>query len=241
MTEHEAEGALGWDANFTLSWDILEYSIKDADGIKSNIRTDGVGNKFLTGFSLTIPPSSVEEALDIATEKGNRVADYLGSIDGLPVQAFLTNITEIKPKGETKTGIATVKIHGNVHKPVDLDFNNIKKLLDCNDPKAMRQLAHYNFGLRYYSDPVNQFREFYLVLEDEYGKTDPRLDKYKFIRHALNHPELDRRNFAKLLLNEIGVSHIDPSSPEAKKLVEKNLQDLKQEARQVVEGILNTI
>ncbi len=121
------EGSLGWNANFNLSWDILENSIKDTDGIISNVRTNELGSKFLTGFSLSIPQSSAEEALIIAIEKGNRVADYLSSIHRLPVQAYLLNITEIRPKGEAKTGIVTCKMSGNVHQPVDLDFADIKK------------------------------------------------------------------------------------------------------------------
>ncbi len=121
------EGSLGWNANFNLSWDILENSIKDTDGIISNVRTNELGSKFLTGFSLSIPQSSAEEALIIAIEKGNRVADYLSSIHRLPVQAYLLNITEIRPKGEAKTGIVTCKMSGNVHHPVDLDFADIKK------------------------------------------------------------------------------------------------------------------
>lgn len=231
------EGALGWDANFKISWDILEYSIKDTDGIRSNVRTNELGSTFLTGFSLSIPPSSAEEALIIAVEKGNRVADYLGSVHSLPVEAYLLNITEIKPKGEVKAGIAPLTTSANIHQPVNLDFANMKKLLGCNDPKILRQLAHYNMGLRYSFDPINQFREFYLVLEDKYGKKDPYLKKYSYIRHALNHPELDLPQFAQKLLAEIGASYIDPSSPDAKNLVEKNLWALKQDARQIIADI----
>jgi hypothetical protein len=176
--ERVIDEASHWNANFKLDWDILEYSIKDCDGIKSNVKTNELGSVFLSGFSLVIPPVSAEEAIIIAVEKGNRVADYLGSIHNLPVQAFLLNITEIKPKGESKTGIAQFAVGGNVHKPINLDFCNIKNLLYCSDPKLLRQLAHYNFGLRYSHDPINQFREFYLVLEDKYGKGHPYLERY---------------------------------------------------------------
>ena len=243
MTEQETRttGALGWNANFKLSWDILEYNIKDADGIKSNVKTDESGNTFLTGFSLSIPQSSAEEALIIATEKGNRVADYLGSIHSLPVQTFLLGITEIRPEGEVRTGILQTSVSTNIHQPVNLDFADIRELLACSDPKVLRQLAHYNFGLRYSSDPINQFREFYLVLEDEYGKNHEKLNKYKYIRHALNHPELANKEFAKLLLADIGSSHLDPSSPAAKDLVQKILMDLKQETRQAITDILKTV
>jgi len=96
-------------------------------------------------------------------------------------------------------------------------------------------------GLRYSFDPINQFREFYLVLEDKYGKGHPYLKKYSYIRHALNHPELDYPQFADRLLHEIGAAHIDPSSPKAKELVERNLCDLKNDATQIIEGILETI
>lgn len=235
------EGSLGWSASFKLSWDILENIIRDADGIISEIRTNELGNKFLTGFSLRIPPSNAEEALIIAVEKGNRVADYLGSIHSLPVQAYLLNITEIKLKGEAKAGIANILTSANVHQPVDLDFSNIKNLIACEDTKILRQLAHYNFGLRYSYDPINQFREFYLVLEDEYGKRSPELKKYSYIRHALNHPELNNKEFKIRLLGEIGAYHIDPSSPEAQKLVEDNLQSLKQDANRIILKILDVI
>lgn len=235
------EGSLGWNANFKLSWDILENSIKDTDGIISEIRTNELGSQFLTGFTLCIPPSNAEEALIIAVEKGNRVADYLGSIHCLPVQAYLSNITEIKPKGEVKAGIARLMASANIHQPMDLDFANIKNLLACDDSKILRQLAHYNFGLRYSHDPINQFREFYLVLEDEYGKRDPYLKKYSYIRHALNHPELNNEEFKIKLLGEIGSYHIDPSSPEAQKLVEDNLQSLKQDANRIILKILDVI
>jgi len=235
------EGSLGWNANFKLSWDILENSIKDVDGIISEIRTNELGSKILTGFTLHIPPIDAEEALIIAVEKGNRVADYLGSIHCLPVQAYLSNITEIKPKGEVKAGIARLMVSANIHQPMDLDFANIKNLLACDDSKILRQLAHYNFGLRYSHDPINQFREFYLVLEDEYGKRDPYLKKYSYIRHALNHPELSNEEFKIKLLGEIGSYHIDPSSPEAQKLVEDNLQSLKQDANRIILKVLDVI
>jgi hypothetical protein len=243
LTEQETlvEGALGWDANFKLDWDILEYSVKDTDGIKGVVRTNELGSTFLTGFSLSIRPSSAEEALAIAVEKGNRVADYLGSIHNLPVRAFLLSITEIKPEGEVKTGITPLISSANLHKPVDLDFANIKSLLTCENPKVLRLLAHFNFGLKCSSDSINQFREFYLIMEDTYGKKHPYLRKYSYIRHALNHPELDIDKFAQKLLCEIGASHLDPSSSDAQNLVKKNLHSLKNDARQIIENLMETI
>ena len=80
-----------------------------------------------------------------------------------------------------------------------------------------------------------------MVLEDEYGKGNLYLNKYKHIRHALNHPELDTDKFKQKLLNELGSYHIDPSSPKAKELVERNLLDLKHDATQIIEEILKTI
>jgi hypothetical protein len=153
----------------------------------------------------------------------------------------LSNITEIKPKGEAKAGIARLMASANIHQPMDLDFANIKNLLACDDSKILRQLAHYNFGLRYAHDPINQFREFYLVLEDEYGKRDPYLKKYSYIRHALSHPELNNEELKIKLLGEIGSHHIDPSSPESQKLVEDNLQSLKQDANRIILKILDVI
>lgn len=231
-------GSMGWVANFELSWRILEYSIKDVTGITSDIWKNELGTIFLKGFSLQIPPSIAEEALIIALEKGNRVANYLSSIHLLPVEAYLQNITEIKPEGEVKTGIAQITGNGNIHQPVDLDFGSVKKMLDCNDPKALRQLAHYSMGLRYSSDPINQLREFYLVLEDEYGKDYSLLISYRYVRNALCHPELDKSNQIKKLLVDIGEKSLDPSSPKAMELIKTKVQPLKKEAETVVGNIL---
>ncbi|MGD0951275.1 MAG: hypothetical protein ABR985_02595 [Methanotrichaceae archaeon] len=231
-------GSMGWVANFELSWRILEFSVKDVAGITSDIWKNESGTIFLKGFSLQIPPSSAEEALIIALEKGNRIANILSSIHLLPVEAYLHNITEIKPEGETKTGIAQTKVHANIHQPVDLDFASVKKLLDCNDPKALRQLAHYSKGLRYSSDPINQLREFYLVLEDEYGKNHSLLIPYRYVRNALCHPELlDSPNQIKKLLDDIGERSLDPSSPKAMELIKAKAQPLKKEAETVVGNI----
>jgi len=78
-------------------------------------------------------------------------------------------------------------------------------------------------------------------LEDEYGQGYPYLKKYSYIRHALNHPELNAKEVKIKLLGEIGSNHIDPSSPEAQKLVEDNLQSLKQDAKRIILKILDVI
>jgi hypothetical protein len=213
------EGSMGWVANFELSWKISEYSIKDVPGIKSDIWKNEAGNIFLKGFSLQIPPSSREEATIIALEKGNRISDYLTSIHRLPVEAYLHNITEIRPEGQAKHGYATLQASANVHQPVHLDFANIEKLVGCGDTKVLRQLAHYRMGLRYSSDPINQLREYYLILEDEYGKDHSLLIPYRYVRNALCHPELNMSNQIKKLLADIGESSLDPSSPRAVELI----------------------
>ena len=232
------EGSMGWEAKFKLSWDIAEYSIKDVTGITSDIKKNELGNIFLKGFSLQIPPSSREEATIIALEKSNRISDYLTSIHSLPVEAYLQSITEIRPVGEMKSGYATLSVGGNVHLPVHLDFANIENLIVCGDTKVLRQLAHYRMGLRYSSDPINQLREFYLVLEDEYGKGHASLIPYRYVRNALCHPELDVTNQIKKLLYDIGEKSIDPSSPKAMELIKVKVQPLKNEAEKVIRNIL---
>jgi hypothetical protein len=232
------EGSMGWLANFELSWKIAEYSIKDVPGITSRIWKNEAGDIFLQGFSLQILPSSREEATIIALEKGNRISDYLTSIHRLPVEAYLQSITEIRPKGEVKQGYATLQMSTNIHQPVHLDFTNIEKLIGCGDTKALRQLAHYRMGLRYSSDPINQLREFYLILEDEYGKDHSLLIPYRYVRNALCHPELDLSNQTKKLLVDIGEPSLDPSSPRAVELIKTKVQPLKKEAEKVIGSIL---
>lgn len=232
-------GSMGWVARFEFSWRISEYSIKDVEGITSDIWENEAGGIFLKGFSLQILPSGREEARISALEKGNRISDYLTSIHRRPVEAYLIQITEIRPAGEVKQGEALSGVSAGVHQPVHLDFANIENLIGCGDTKALRQLAHYRMGLRYALDPINQLREFYLILEDEYGKDHMLLVPYRYVRNALCHPELrDLSNQIKKLLEDIGEKSLDPSSPKAMELIQTKVQPIKREAEKVIENIL---
>jgi len=235
------EGSMGWTARFELSWEINEDSVNDVPGITSEVRISDSGSVFLKGFNLQIPPSSKEEAVIIALEKSNRISDYLSSIHRLPVEAYLLSITEIGSAGEAKAGYAELKTGAAIHKSVNLDWADIKKVIESGDTKLLRQLAHYRAGLRYSQDPINQLREFYLVLEDEYGKDHPSLVPYRYVRNALCHPELSVGNQIKKLLNDIGETSIDPSSQAALDLVKMKVEPLKKEAEFVVAKIIKSL
>jgi hypothetical protein len=232
------EGSMGWIAQFELSWRISENSITDVKGITSDIWTNDAGHKFLSGYSLEISPSSREEATIMALEKANRISDYLTSIHRLPVEAYLKSITEMRPPGEVKHGYATLGVSTSIHKPVDLNFAAIENLIGCGDNKILRQLAHYRMGLKYSSDPINQLREFFIILEDEYGKDSQLLVPYRYIRNALSHPELSMNSQIKKLLADIGEKSVDPSSPSAMKLIHQKIRPLKGEAEKVIANIL---
>jgi len=237
----KSEGLTGWFAKFELSWNILEYSVSDVTGVTSDIKKNESGDVFLKGFSVQIPPSSQEEATTIALEKGNRISDYLSSIHRLPVEAYLLSINEIRPAGENKTGYSTFTLDAPTHQPVHLNWADVEEVIGCGDAKLLRQLAHYRMGLRYSQDPINQLREFYLVLEDEYEKGHPSLIPYGYVRNALFHPELDYPNQIKKLLSDIGEKSIDPSSPKAMALVKSKVKPLKEDAEKVISNILKSL
>lgn len=235
--EVKSEGKLGWEAKIQFFGPILEESIKEPDGITFDIETRESGI-ILKGFTVLTPPMSADDAFLYAQEIANRIFDYLSAIHGYHIKGYLSNITEIKPKGEKKTGMAQIAASAIIHKAMKLDFGEIEPLLKKKDTKLMRQLAHYRMGLES-SDLVTKVQQFYQVAEDEYDDKNPFIEQNKWVRHIISHNVLDKSKTARKKAEDyFGKNYIDLSDPEDIKKLQKALGPIQAEAKKIIDSKL---
>lgn len=235
--EVKSEGKLGWEAKVQFFGPILEESIKEIDDITFDLekRDSGI---VLKGFTVKTPQMSAENAFIYAQEIANRVFDYLSAMHGYSIKGYLSNITEIKPKGETKRGYAQVAMSQISHKAMKLDFGEIEPLLKKKDIKLMRQLAHYRMGLES-RDLVTKVQQFYQVAEDEYDDKNPFIEQNKWVRHIVSHNVLDKSKTAKKKAEDyFGKNYIDLSDPEDIKKLQKALGPIQAEAKKIIDSKL---
>ena len=102
--------------------------------------------------------------------------------------------------------------------------------MDSTDDKFWRQLGHYKKGLKS-SDPIEKYREFFLVLEDEgsgYTKDETSL------RHAVNHPCITHCSHATRVNRILGKSFYDPFDPDHKIIINNYASNLSSRCNQLL-------
>ena len=227
-----------WEAVFGFCSPIGEKSIAKIEGIEFEIEfdTEKVGEGIiLKGFSIITPSLAKQEAALFVWEKANRIFDYLSAIHNYSIEGDLSNMVEVKPEGEVKTGYLETTVGVTIHKPEALDFNkdSIKRVLQNNDEKLVRQLSHFRRGLKT-DDVITKIREFYLISEDEYPPEHPFRKKYKYVRHLQSHAKMDRKNSIKKAKDQLGKNYMDPSDPKAMGAIKRDSKIIEKEAREII-------
>jgi hypothetical protein len=241
-----SENSLGWEVRFTLDVPISERSIKEVDGIRFDTAVHPLGIE-LRGFTIIIPATNEADARILAEGKANRIFDYMSWIHNRSVTGYFSGMTEIRPAGEARSGIATIGIHAIIHNPIDLDFSLILDILEGRDEKLLRQLGHYSMGLKA-ADVVSKYREFYQVIEDEQEKSDTLGTKplepiedidnetiKKVIRNLSSHPVLSKnKKHVSIASALLGRPYLDMTNINDKKLIEDNLRLVQEEAQEIL-------
>jgi len=233
-----------WDALFVFPKPIEEKSVKDTYGIKFEKETHN-GRIKLTGFIVSTSETDKDRASADILIKANRVLDYMTAIHQFPIEASLNNWGEVKPLGESKTRETSIGIRASICKKGFLNFLSIKSILEDNmqpkDVQLMRELSHYRRGVETPEDIITQIREFYMVLEDEYLRSDPILHKYAYIRHFVSHYAMDKTNkrgntlksYDKAI-SHFGQDYADYSKPDLMKKIKEDLPGIKKEAEEII-------
>lgn len=236
----------GWDVRFTLTTPVSEKSIKEIEDIRFDIESHPNGIE-LKGFTIIVPTTDKEDARILAEGKANRIFDYLSWIHNRSITGDFCGMTEIRPSGEVRSGMATLGVSAIIHNPVDLDFSLIRDILEGRDEKLLRQLGHYSMGLKAI-DVVSKYREFYQVIEDEQERIDTfgikpleRIDDIdsetikRVIRNLSSHPVLSKnKKHASIAAALLGRPYLDMSNLQDKNLIEDNLKVVKDQAQEIL-------
>lgn len=211
--------------------------------------TDPVRVK-LTGFTITVANATMEKARFEAEGKANIIFNYLTGVHRYSIRGHLTNMTS--ERGES---LATIDASEVLHADMIIDLDDINRLIESSDERLLRQLAHYSRGVEA-ADIVTKFREFYLVFEEDIGKTTPPKDKWAkpkeiesmsledledyevltFIRNLVNHPSLEKPT-AKAIADKLAVKpSLNLNNPDELELVKSYLKIMQEKAKDIIEG-----
>ena len=164
-----------WELIYHLNSPIQELALKGYENIESFgiIKEESSGVVKLIGFTLFIETSNYDEAKKLSQIIANRVYDYLTSIHGVPIKGNLACYKKSSEKFYTVG--RSIEFRWSQLTAEKLDLSLVEKLAIWDEIKLMRQLSHYRIGLKALDDIITQIREFYLIVEDEYGnKNHPK-------------------------------------------------------------------
>jgi hypothetical protein len=195
-------------------------------------------NTSIVSIEIVTPDLSFVDAINYSQTLANRCVDIMSFIVGYGISCSIKQINEIGGEiGKTKTGAVFYSSDALIVKPEEVDLTKpfISKILLNQDEKFVRQLSHYRRGISS-QDVIEQIREFYLVLEDEYGKNSARLQPIAYIRHLVSHPELSSASAQRDAIIMLGKTYLDPSAPKDLSTLKQQLEYIKNEAKCVIES-----
>lgn len=194
------------------------------------------GSTRVTSVEITTPILSLVDAKRYSQRMANRCADILSFISGYGVTCYLKQMNEIGGEvGTAKAGTISVSFDASLERPEEVDLTKpaFLRVIQEKDEKLARQLSHFRRGISSL-DIIEQIREFYQIVEDEYGESHPKTAKYRYVRHIVSHPELVTTNAKAAAIQMMGKSYLDPSEPNDVSVLSNHLVDLKKDALNII-------
>ena len=226
-----------WKAVFKLEPKrILVLKVKDFPEVKLVTDSDG-RNTSITSIEVITPELSFVEAINHSKLKANRCIDMISFISGFGVSCTLKQINELGTSGTPKTGATFCSADAVISKPQEVNITTtaFSNVLQGMNEKLARQLSHYRRGLSSI-DIVEQIREFYQVVEDEYPNNHPFRKKYKNVRHLVSHAELADPRSKSEAMKILGKTYFDPSAPTDMTTLVTHLKQIKDEAERIIKS-----
>jgi hypothetical protein len=225
-----------WKAVFKIVPDgVVVADVKDLPEVR--LVTQVGNNKYITSIEITTSDLSFVDAIAYSELLANRCVDLISYIVGRGVSCSLTQIIETGPPGIVREGHAFMTLDTLLAKPqyVDITTASFSDVLQNRNQKLARQLSHYRRGIAS-SDIIEQIREFYLVLEDEYPDNHPSLQRYRYVRNLVSHAEVTNPRSEEEARRIVGKTYIDPSAPQDLAVLRNHLNEIKCEAERVVKS-----
>ena len=180
------------------------------------------------------------EAVNYSKLLANRCADIISSMIGTGVSFSFKQITELPetPGQFEKTTFFQIGYQTSFRlEVIDMTKFSILEVFSNKNAKLARQLSHYRRALLS-SDPINQIKEFYLVIEDEYGRNDNRTKEFRYLRNLLSHSELENKASKSYAISTTGKPYFDPSAPKDLELLIAHIPKIKSVAETIIKGKL---
>jgi len=225
-----------WRAKFSINPDgVIVSKVLNLPDVTLVTEFDGSNNRIISVEIIT-PNFPLFDAIDYLQRIANRCTDILSFISGYGVSCVLRQMNEINGEdGTAKTGIVPISFDAALAKPEEVDLTKpaFLRVIEEKDEKLARQLSHFRLGISS-SNIIEQIREYYQIIEDEYGQDDPRLVKYKWVRDLLMHAKLDHKKAIAEALKIVGKPYFDPSAPKDISALSTHLIDIKTKARHII-------
>jgi hypothetical protein len=172
------------------------------------------------------------EAHGVANGRLKRFLALLSLYHNQQINAKYQGWRRIRPDGKEEILIelvaslsSSVSISASGKPSVDLT-----KSFSSTDPKFWRQVAHFQKGA-VSTNPVERYREFYQVLEDEPAQINLM---EKALRHAVNHPLLSKSKFSNEVSRMFGVPYFDPLNDGHVKIIGAQAEELGRRALEIL-------
>ena len=172
------------------------------------------------------------EARGVANDRLKRFLALLSLYHNQQINAKCQSWHRIGPDGKEEIFIELVasisssfSISASGKPSVDLT-----KSFSSTDPKFWRQVAHFQKGTAS-ANPVERYREFYQVLEDEAAQINLM---EKALRHAVNHPHLNDPKFSNEVSKMFGVPYFDPLNDGHVKIIGAQAEELRRRALEIL-------
>jgi hypothetical protein len=171
---------------------------------------------------------------DVKKEAIQRVKKLVAllSLQGVDTTAVYGSLYKLLPNGAKAFQVVITETIGfsdsilpNTIKPII----DVTEPLSINDVKFWRQMGHYYRG-KSSKDPIERYREFYLVLEDE-GSVNAT---ERALRHAVNHPKLDATWAISKVTSVLGSTYFDPMNQKHIDAIKKCSNELQEKAKAIL-------
>jgi hypothetical protein len=174
---------------------------------------------------------TLDEAREIAENRFKQLLAILSLNLNLNINGRFQGWYKLTPDGIKRTVIIVTSLavvaSVNSGEKATLD---IEKQLNITDGKFWRQLAHFHKG-RNSLNPVERYREFFQVLEDEGVSIAP---EEKALRHAVSHPYLTHPPSVAHVTKILGEPFFDPSNEKHVEIIRKYADKFQNEAQKVL-------
>lgn len=173
-----------------------------------------------------------EHAETLSDKEVKKLLALLSVILDSDIEANLDRSYRIKDDGSKEVFVRiheTILLTGEIIGPEEPKIDLVTPM-GSSDDQFWRQISHFRNGVMS-SDPIEKYREFFLVLEDEgTGYTQDE----QSLRHAVNHPKLTHPIHSVRVNTILGKPFYDPLDPHHKEIIRQYASKLYQKANTIL-------